>query len=199
MRMFSIIAVCVINLVIGLVYIVQIRRRQISPALAMWVFFSIATVGSLLTYLAEGDFSPWDNILNSADLFLVSSVSIAILLCGDRSTRFNRFDIGCLIAVGLILIAWIITRQHMMAHSAIQLILVIAYFPVVKRHWRALRNTESWVMWVGLMLAPMFALLSSKGLLATVYAVRSMVGPAFLLLLMSWKAWQRRRAVRAIE
>ena len=82
MRMFSIIAVCAINLVIGLVYIVQIRRRQISPALAMWVFFSIATLGSLLTYLAEGDFSPWDNILNSADLFLVSSVSIAILLYG---------------------------------------------------------------------------------------------------------------------
>jgi len=100
MRTFSIIAVCAINLVIGLVYIVQIRRREISPALAMWVFFTIATIGSLLTYLAEGDFSPWDNILNSADLFLVSSVSIAILLYGDRSTRFNRFDIGCLICRG---------------------------------------------------------------------------------------------------
>ncbi|MFC2107835.1 hypothetical protein ACFLS5_00045 [Candidatus Bipolaricaulota bacterium] len=96
--MFSIIAVCVINLVIGVVYIVQIRRRQISPALAMWVFFTIAVIGSLVTYLSEGDFSPWDNILNSADLFLDSSVSIAILLYGDRSTRFNRFDIGCLIA-----------------------------------------------------------------------------------------------------
>ena len=98
MRIFSIVSVCTINLVIGLVYIVQIRRRQISPALAMWVFFSIATVGSLLTYLAEGDFSPWDNILNLADFFLVSSVSIAIFLYGDRSTRFNRFDVGCLIA-----------------------------------------------------------------------------------------------------
>ena len=199
MRTFSIIAVCAINLVIGLVYIVQIRRRQISPALAMWVFFSIATIGSLLTYLAEGDFSPWDNILNSADLFLVLSVAIAILLYGDRSTRFNRFDIGCLIAVVLILIAWIFTRQHVMAHSAIQLILVIAYFPVVKRLWRASRNTEPYVMWVGLMLAPIFALLSSKGLLATVYAVRSMVGPNLLLLLMGWNAWQRRRAARAME
>jgi len=186
--------VCAINLVIGLVYIAQIRRGQIRPALAMWVFFTIATVGSLLTYLAEGDFSPWDNILNSADFFLVLSVSIAILLHGDRSTRFNRFDIGCLIAVILILICWILTRQHVIGHSAIQLILVIAYFPVIKRLWRTPRNTESYVMWVGLMLAPIFSLLSSKGLLATVYAVRSMVGPALLLLLMGWKAWQRRRA-----
>ena len=199
MRIFSIVSVCTINLVIGLVYIVQIRRRQISPALAMWVFFTIATVGSLLTYLAEGDFSPWDNILNSADFFLVLSVSITIFLYGDRSTRFNRFDAGCLVAVCLILIAWIFTRQHVIAHSALQLILVIAYFPVVKRLWRASRNTESYVMWVGLMLAPIFALLSSKGLLATVYSVRSMVGPALLLLLMGWNAWQRRRTARATE
>ena len=199
MRMFSIIAVCVINLVIGAVYIVQIRRRQISPALAMWVFFTIAVIGSLVTYLSEGDFSPWDNILNSADFFLDSSVSIAILLYGDRSTRFNRFDIGCLIVVSLILITWVFTRQHVLAHSAIQLILVIAYFPVAKRLWRALRNTESYVMWFGLMLAPIFALLSSKGLLATVYTVRSMVGPALVLLLMGWNAWQRRRAARATD
>ena len=199
MRIFSIVSVCTINLVIGLVYIVQVRRHQISPALAMWVFFSIATVGSLLTYLAEGDFSPWDNILNSADFFLVSSVSITIFLYGDRSTRFNRFDVGCLIAVCLILIAWIFTRQHVIAHSAIQLILVIAYFPVIKRLWGASRNTESYVMWVGLMLAPIFALLSSKGLLATVYSVRSMVGPALLLLLMGWNAWQRCRVARGLE
>jgi len=193
MRIFSIASVCSINVIIGLIYIVQIRRRQIKPALAMWIFFTIATVGSLLTYLADGDFSPLDNILNLADFFLVFPVSLAILFYGGRSTRFNRFDVGCLIAVVLILISWILTRQNVIGHSAIQLILVIAYFPVVKRMWRAPRNTESYVMWVGLMVAPIFSLLSSKGLLATVYAVRSMVGPALLLLLMGWKAWQRKR------
>jgi hypothetical protein len=193
MRIFSIASVCSINVIIGLIYIVQIRRRQIKPALAMWIFFTIATVGSLLTYLADGDFSPLDNILNLADFFLVFPVSLAILFYGGRSTRFNRFDVGCLIAVVLILISWILTRQNVIGHSAIQLILVIAYFPVVKRMWRAPRNTESYVMWVGLMVAPIFSLLSSKGLLAMVYAVRSMVGPALLLLLMGWKAWQRKR------
>ena len=199
MRVFSIIAVCATNLLIGLRYVYLIRKNRISPALATWVFFTIAVIGSFLTYLAESDFSPWDNILNLSDLFLDSSVSIAILLYGDRSTRFNRFDICCLIVVGLILITWIFTRQHVLAHSAIQLILVIAYFPVVKRLRRALWNTESYVMWFGLMLAPIFALLSSKGLLATIYTVRSMVGPALVLLLMGWNAWQRRRAARAME
>ncbi|MCK5586214.1 hypothetical protein KAJ02_09085, partial [Candidatus Bipolaricaulota bacterium] len=133
------------------------------------------------------------------DLALVSLVAIAIAVWGDRSTGFTRFDLGCLGAVVLIIVVWAFTRQHTAAHSAIQLILVIAYFPVVKRLWRASRNTESYVMWVGLMLAPIFALLSSKGLLATVYAVRSMVGPALLLLLMGWNAWQRLRAARLVE
>ena len=184
MKTFSIIAVCMTNLLIGLRYVWLIRRDKISPALAMWVFFTIAVVGSLLTYLAEGDYGLMDNILNSADLLLCGGVALAIALWGDRSSRFNRFDLGCLGGVIAILVVWAATRQHAMAHLAIQLILVIAYFPVIKRLWRADRNTESFTMWIGLMLAPMFSLLSSKGDLATIYAVRAIISTALLLVLM---------------
>ena len=134
--------------------------------------------------LAEGDFGFLDNILNTADFFLVSVVALAILRYGDRSTRFTRFDFGCLAAVALVLVAWGLSRQHVAAHLAIQTILVIAYIPVVRRLWHAERNTESYVMWLGLMIAPLFGLLSSKGTLAAVYAIRSSVCPALLLLLM---------------
>ncbi len=156
------------NVVIGLRYIWLIRKGRISPALAMWVFFTVATVGSLLTYLAEGDFGLLDNILNTADIALVGSISVVLFLWGDKSARFGRFDLGCLGAVLVILAVWAITRQHALAHVSIQAILVIAYFPVVKRLWRANRNTESFTMWVGLLVAPVFSLLSSKGALATV-------------------------------
>ena len=67
---------------------------------------------------------------------------------------------------------------------AIQAILVIAYFPVVKRMWRSNRNTESFFMWIGLLFAPVFSLLSSEGTLATVYAVRTIVCTSTLLALM---------------
>ena len=184
LRAFSIAAVVATNLVIGLRYVYLIRKGRISPALAMWVFFTIAVVGSLLTYLAEGDFGLLDNILNTADLVLVSGVAVAIALWGDRSTRFTRFDLGCLGAVVAILVAWVLSRQHVAAHAAIQTILVIAYFPVVKRLWRSDRNTESFTMWIGLMLAPIFSLLSSEGLLATVYAVRAIASTGLLMLLM---------------
>jgi len=194
MRIFSIAAVAATNVLIGLRYIWLIRRGRISPALAMWVFFTIAAIGSLLTYLSEGEFGLLDNILNTADIALVGSVAIAIALWGDRGTRFSRFDLGCLGAVSAILIAWGVTRQHAVAHAAIQTILVIAYFPVVKRLWGSSRNTESFTMWIGLMLAPMFSLLSSKGTLATVYAVRAIVSTALLLVLMIRTELRTRRA-----
>ena len=199
MRVFSIAAVAATNLFIGLHYVWAIRKGRISPALAMWVFFTIAVVGSLLTYLAEGGFGPLDNVLNTADLALCGGVAVAIAIWGDRSTRFNRFDLGCLGAVLAILVAWALTRQHAAAHGAIQLILVIAYIPVVKRLWRSNRNTESFVMWIGLMLAPVFSLLSSKGTLATVYAVRAIVCTAALMLLMLRVEWRSRRAARHRE
>jgi hypothetical protein len=193
-REFSIAAVVATNLVIGIRYCWLIRKGRISPALAMWVFFTIATVGSLLTYLADGDHSLLDNILNTADIALVGFVSIWIALFGDRSTRFSRFDLGCLAAVLVIITVWAVAHLHVVAHSAIQAILVIAYFPVVKRMWTSTRNTESFFMWIGLLLAPIFSLLSSEGMLATVYAVRAIVCTSTLLALMIRAEWKMNRA-----
>jgi len=184
MRTFSAVTVCMINLVIGLHYVRGLRQRAIQPALAMWVFFTVAVVGSLVTYLCEGPYGLLDNVLNAADLVLCGGVALAIAITGDRSSRFTRFDTGCLAAVIGILGAWALTRQHVIAHLCIQLILVIAYLPVVRRLWRSPRNTESFVMWIGLLLAPVFSLLSSRGVLATVYAVRAIVSTGLLLALM---------------
>ena len=189
----SIAAVLAINLFIAVRNTVLIRRGAIRPSLAMWVFFTIAVAGSLATYLSAGDFTPWDNILNSADLLLCAYVAVIIRLWGDRSTGFTRFDTGCLVAVMVILAFWVFSREHAAAHSLIQLILVIAYIPVVQRLWNSRENTESFAVWTALMLAPVFSLLSSKGTLATVYAVRAIVSTGLLMLLMA-RAERRARA-----
>ena len=107
MRLLSIVAVLLINLFIATRYTVLIRRGDIKPALAMWIFFSIAVGGSLTTYLSGGGYSLLDNILNSADLLLCVYVAIIIYLFGDRSSRFTRFDQGCLIAVIIIITFWV--------------------------------------------------------------------------------------------
>ena len=193
MRLLSIVAVLLINLFIATRYTVLIRRGDIKPALAMWIFFSIAVGGSLTTYLSGGGYSLLDNILNSADLLLCVYVAIIIYLFGDRSSRFTRFDQGCLIAVIIIITFWVFTRRHAEANILIQTILVIAYFPVVKRLWNSDENTESFAAWFGLLLAPIFSLLSSKGILASVYAVRAIVSTSLLLILMARAEIRSRR------
>jgi hypothetical protein len=180
----SIIVVVAINLFILVRYCWLIWKKRIKPALAMWVFFSIAVGGSLVTYLSSGDYSLLDNILNTSDLVLVVIVSVFVFIFGDRSTRFNRFDIGCLVAVLGIMAFWLISQHHVVSHVSIQVILVIAYFPVINRIWKSNENTESFAAWIGLFLTPCISLLSSKGILATIYSLRAIISTSILLALM---------------
>ena len=193
MKSFSIAAVLLINLFIAVRNTILIRRGTIKPSLAMWTFFSIAVAGSLATYLSDGDFTLLDNILNSADLLLCVYVAVVIFLFGDTSTKFNGFDRGCLVAVIIILVFWALTRRHAEANLFIQSILVIAYFPVVKRLWNSKENTESFAVWIALLLAPIFSLLSSKGTLASVYAIRAIISTSLLLVLMAVAEMRSRR------
>jgi hypothetical protein len=139
---------------------------------------------SLVTYLADGNFSIWDNILNATDLVLVVTVSIAILLFGEKNSRFTAFDKGCLIAVLAIIGFWVITRNHLATNLAIQSILVIAYFPVIRRLLESKSNSEPFSVWILMLIAPGIALISSKGDMASIYSWRAIVCVSLLLLLM---------------
>jgi hypothetical protein len=183
-RKISIISVSLLNLAITGSYCWLTYKQKIKPALAMWIFFTIAVAISLATYLKSDHFSLFDNILNTTDLALAAAVSVAIYLFGDHTTRFTRFDKGCLIAVMVIVLFWFITKNHVITHGLTQGILVIAYFPVVSRLWKTRENSESFLVWTGMLLAPMLSLLSSKGVLATIYSVRAIICIMVLMALM---------------
>ncbi|MBI9052943.1 MAG: hypothetical protein JEY96_03950 [Bacteroidales bacterium] len=184
MREFSIIAVSLINLIIGVRYCILTYNKKIKPVLAMWVFFSIAVAMSLTTYMANDNFSMWDNVLNTTDLIMVTAVAIMIFFFGDKSSKFSKFDKICLIAVILITLFWFVTKTHFLSHLMIQSVLVIAYFPVIKRLWQSKENTEPFSVWILMMIAPIFALLSSKGILAAVYSGRAIASTGLLIVLM---------------
>lgn len=152
----------------------------------MWIMFSTAVGMSLVTYLSSGNFSFSDNILNSVDLIYVVTVSAAIIIFGDKTSKINRFDAGCLVVVFLIVVFWLFTQNHIITNFLVQSILVIAYFPVVKRLIETRQNTEPFIIWIGMLIAPFLSLLSSKGMLATVYSVRAIFCVGLLLLLMLW-------------
>jgi len=148
--------------------------------------FSIAVGMSLITYLSEDNYGFLDNILNTVDVIYVVTISIAIAIFGDHSSKITRFDKGCLLVVLLIIVFWIFTQNHLVTNILIQCILVIAYFPVIKRLLETRENSEPFLIWIGMLIAPVFSLLSSKGLLATVYSVRAIICVGLLLALMFW-------------
>jgi len=195
-RQISLGSVSFLNLAITCWYCWLTYKQKIKPALAMWIFFTIAVAISLATYLKSDTFSLLDNILNTTDLALTAIVSLAIFLFGDHTTRFSRFDKGCLIAVLVILLFWFITKNHVVTHTLTQLILVIAYFPVISRLWKTRENGESFLIWTGMLLAPVLSLLSSKGILATIYSVRAIVCITILLMLMLRVEYLSRKRLR---
>jgi uncharacterized protein with PQ loop repeat len=173
-----------INVFILIRYIYLLYHKKISPSLAMWTFFSLAVGISLFTYFAEGEHSISDNMLNFTDLIMVVSVSIAIVIWGDHSTRFNRFDIGCLAAVVGIIAFWGISNNHIITNYSVQSIMVISYFPVLGRMTRQKKNTEAFSVWIMMLVAAGISLFASKGWLASVYAIRAVLCTGALLLLM---------------
>lgn len=195
----SIVSVSVLNLAITVWYCWLTYKQKIKPALAMWIFFTIAVAISLTTYLESDHFSLMDNILNTTDLLLAVSVTIAIFLFGDHTTRFSKFDKGCLMAVLAILLFWIVTKNHFLTHTLTQGILIIAYFPVVSRLWKTRQNSESFVVWIGMLLAPALSLLSSKGTLATIYSVRAIICILVLLMLMLRVEYLGRKEQRPVN
>ena len=183
-KLFINIIVSVINVFILIRYIYLLYHQKISPSLAMWTFFSLAVGISLFTYFAEVDHSISDNMLNFTDLILVVSVSISILVWGDTSTRFNRFDMGCLVAVVGIIAFWIISNNHVITNYSVQSIMVISYFPVIGRMANQKKNTEAFSAWIMMLVAAGISLFASKGWLASVYAIRALLCTGTLLLLM---------------
>lgn len=165
----------------------------------MWLFFLLAIATSLITYIKDADYSVLNNILNTTDLFLAVSVTVAILLYGDKSSRFNRFDLTCLGLVMMILIFWFFTGAHFITNLLIQAILVIAYFPVLQRMVTLKMNTESFTGWIGMLLAAIVSLFSLKGTLAMVYSYRAIICITLLLLIMIYFEIKAKNRLKVLQ
>ncbi|MBF0365908.1 MAG: hypothetical protein HQK50_10080 [Oligoflexia bacterium] len=148
-----------------------------------------------LLALASGAYSFFDNILNTADVFMCVACTLGIVIWGDKSTRPNRFDQFLFSVVVLILLFWWFSGNYLLSNLALQSIIVIAYLPVVTRLWSASENSESFWVWGALFIAAAIALFLSEGMLAKIYALRALLCTFGLILLMLKVEWQRRKQV----
>lgn len=172
----------------GLWYCWQTYTGSIQPTLATWIIFSVATTLSLWTYWSSEQHNLISNILNTVDTFSVNAILLVIVLFGVN-VRFgiNRFELGCLVACGVILVIWRFTKKHAASNLTLQTVMTVAYLPTINQLWNATTNTESFVVWavwfVGCSLALVTARLS-KDKLAVVYAARALLMVSIIIVLM---------------
>jgi hypothetical protein len=113
-------------------------------------------------------------------------MSVAIVIFGEKSSKITRFDFG-LPHSGRNDCGFPAFHPKPFGYQfIIQTILVIAYFPVVKCLFETRVNTEPFLIWIGMLIAPVLSLLLCKGLLASIYSVRSIICVGSLLLMMGW-------------
>lgn len=116
----------------------MINNPQAEPILASWILMTTATFLSLWTYLSTFSSKKEklkglvSNIGNSTNFIAISSILLGTLFWG-KNVRFGftQFEIWCLVASFVILIIWKFSKLHVYANIAIQIIMVIAYIPII--------------------------------------------------------------------
>jgi hypothetical protein len=130
------------------IYLVGIKKGSVKPVLATWLFFVLATILSFVTDFRQSGVSGlWADAFNIVDTFATLIIFLVIIFNKNTNKSFNKFEKGCLVAVFAIFILWLASGQNILAHLAIQAILVIAYLPTLIHLWKATENTESLSMW----------------------------------------------------
>lgn len=179
----------------GIYYICLIYRGEPVGSFATWFLFFVAVVVSLASYKFERENKAQingrnlsDNIMNLCDAFIVTSIVIAIVATRGWSIfPISTTDKICVSLSLVMIVIWLIKRNHFTTNLISQFILFIAYFPTFSKLWYANTNEESFIMWGGIWLAGILSVavaMRKKDLLATIYALRALVMVSIILILM---------------
>jgi hypothetical protein len=178
----------VVGIGMGFRYVYLIVQKEIHPALATWVLFCVAVSLSFRTYWSSKKHSIVGNVGNFVDLILVWIILVGIFLFGENNSfLFRPFEIGCLVASGIILLFWVLSKKHLLSNLLLQVIMTVAYFPTIYNLWYATKNTESfsvWCVWLVGGLASLVIAVLKKDTLGIVYSSRAFVLVLIILILM---------------
>lgn len=154
---------------------------QIHPVFATWLFICLGCSVSFWTYWSTKEHSIIGNIGNAVD-FIGNWLIFVVVVALGHDVRFmpNLFEVGCLISVVVVFAMWRFTNWHAVSNYGIQVIMTIAYLPMIYHLWYASENTEpftAWgITWVAIMLSFIPAIMDwHKNKLAVVYNLRRFV------------------------
>lgn len=185
-------------------YCWHVVRGPLTPALATWLIFAVATTLSLLSYLKHNDGRhPFiANAANRVDPFIVWAVVVCMLFAPRADRSIHLFDAICLGASGVIGSLWYAAermnisakRATILANLLINLIMVAGYLPTAYKIFIFRVNGESFVTWgLNLLIASLLLIapLARRDWLSVLYIGRAVVCVALILTMMLWfdHAW----------
>ncbi|MFC1622791.1 hypothetical protein ACFL16_00155 [Patescibacteria group bacterium] len=190
MKKISALLVAVLMGMVAVRYSYLMYLGEVKPILATWLLFSLATAIGIWTYFKSDDIKR-DAITNSAntvDVVVTWSILISLLFLG-KETRyiFTLFEFLCIGTSIAILLYWKISQKAKMANFAINVLLVIGYFPTIVSLYNSTTNTESFSVWIMVLTSQVIALynpIKERDWLALLYALRAVMLVSVVLGLM---------------
>lgn len=170
-------------------YSFLVHRKKVIPKLATWIIFSIATGIGVATFVSKNIESlHWQVMTLQISDFFSCVVITSVLFIYGYHVRLTRFDIWSLVASGVILILWWISKDPQLSNFLVQALICIGYAPTVIDIVKEKKHDESFVLWGSYFVASVVSfvpVLLFGELISIVYSTRStlmLLGMIFLLI-----------------
>jgi len=170
-------------------YILQVRRRQITPSLATWLTFTAGVVISFVSYLVASDRDIAAGVLNTGDICVVLAVSISVGVTRGWVVSLTPFERFYLAAAGAIVLYGVVFSDAWKSNMFSQVLITAGYIPLYARMIRERRNTESFSSWsiaLAASLSGMGPAILQGNALAILYSSRSAISCAVCLIVMAY-------------
>lgn len=149
--------VSAILVIVGTIWYIflALTGRKVRLVLAAWLVNSVATTLSFATYWTAPRHSLVSNAYNATSVLTITSIFVTALIIARREKKgfnFSPFQKKCLVASGLITVLWVVMvfgfkGTGVIPNILMQVIMLVGYFVIAERLWRATVNTESLFVW----------------------------------------------------
>lgn len=169
--------------------------KKVRLVLPAWIVNSVATTLSFATYWTAPNHSLVSNSYNATSILTVNAILVAAIITtrrGKQGFGFSLFQARCLQFSALITILWVVLvwgfqGTGVVPNILMQIMMLVGYFVIAERLWRATTNTESLFAWWCIVLASLAGMVTamiSRDWLASLFAGRTLFGSSILVILM---------------